>query len=312
MKEKLYRLLGEIRIPEEKKTLLNGYVLQILQKCGIRKTEEIQLAGHQITVVRKPEPDENGIVCFDYSIFEKKKREKAFYNTSTCELTIPDCGYAEYGLVMNMIMVLLESYSETPCYLLYKDRISSVDGYAAIIKDILHIDIQFPHRLRTEDEQEFKRTEYKFYRAIRRDDEDEFIEFWNSDDMIFSDEMKETMQIWSEQYRKMDDEMVSRLIMEDILSELVFDLENTWKCRLVDKSFVDEFLMNADKHEYKKALVVFRELLDEPMKYFPELTKKQAIKWIVYDSRPEFDFIAMSAFQSLLINHQHRQEVLGF
>ena len=57
-----------------------------MDKCGIRKTAEMEAAGKKAIVVSPVYPDENGIVSFDYSIFEKKKRKISTYDMNTCEL----------------------------------------------------------------------------------------------------------------------------------------------------------------------------------------------------------------------------------
>lgn len=97
MRDDLYKLEGIVMIPANEKAEFNRYILQILDVCGIRKTERIELDGRVITVARRPMPDGQGIVSFDYSIFEKKKRKTATYNTNTCELITPDRGYSEFG-----------------------------------------------------------------------------------------------------------------------------------------------------------------------------------------------------------------------
>lgn len=102
MRDDAYRLEGTVRIPEDIKDEFNEYILQILDKCGIRKTEKMELGGQTVTVVRQPMPDEQGIVRFDYSIFEKSRRETAEYNLNTCELKVPDRGYKEFAIVMNI------------------------------------------------------------------------------------------------------------------------------------------------------------------------------------------------------------------
>ena len=51
-------LLGDVNVPEDQMDELNGFVIQLLDKGGIRKTEEITLAGQIITVVKKVQPDE--------------------------------------------------------------------------------------------------------------------------------------------------------------------------------------------------------------------------------------------------------------
>lgn len=99
MRDDLYRLEGTVMIPDHKKAEFNRFILQILDVCGIRKTEQTELDGRMITVVRQPAPDGQGIVDFDYSIFEKKKRGTASYDTNTCELTAPDVGYEEFAEV---------------------------------------------------------------------------------------------------------------------------------------------------------------------------------------------------------------------
>lgn len=55
-------LIGTVRIPENKKDELSGYVLELLDRCGIRKTKEITLGGKKITVIKKAVPDKKGIV----------------------------------------------------------------------------------------------------------------------------------------------------------------------------------------------------------------------------------------------------------
>ena len=100
--------------------------------------------------------------------------------------------------------------------------------------------------------------------------------------------------------------------MEIFLAQIVTDLEQEWGCRLVDQEFITEFMEHREDENYRKALLLYRKLMDQDIRYFPELTKKQAIRWIIRNNRRKFDFIAMSAFQSLLINHKYRYEILGF
>lgn len=165
MQEGKYRIAGTVKIPEDKKAELNSYVMQILDRCGIRKTEYVELNGKRIMVVDKTVPDENGIVHFDYSIFEKKKREQGTYDMNTGELTTPDHGYSEFGVVMNMIMTLQEAYSEELCYLMVGDEPCYIGGYAVLIQTILGIKLDFPHRARMWDRLLFLKNmeEYGFY-----------------------------------------------------------------------------------------------------------------------------------------------------
>ena len=43
-----YKIAGTIKIPEDKKAEPNSYVMQILDKCGIRKTEYVDLDGKMV------------------------------------------------------------------------------------------------------------------------------------------------------------------------------------------------------------------------------------------------------------------------
>lgn len=473
MRDDYYKIAGNVVIPQEKREEFNRYILRILYKGGIRKTEQMELGGKKVTVVSCPMPDSQGIVRFDYSIFEKEKRETAMYHTGTCELITPDRGYQEFGVVMNMIMVMQEAYSASPCYFMYEDRPGKVDGYVALIRELLGINLDFSHRAKlwdmllflknteeyrnitakmiweaysfdlcpfnfeqfiaayqidakeitaprepfqgedeignvpigkleyyvyqtirhlVEEKQEeglevFLRelldadlpgrkalaedarygviaesslyvlpsvivhayaaavnrdfwdvwkslgikgysdiivekgageeTVYEgdgmtlpFYKAIQREDEDEFLEFWEDQTLHFSEDMKECLAVWQKRFQEIG--LEGDFDTEDFLARIVVDLDSDWGCRLVDKAFVMEFMEHKNEENYKKALRMYREFMDEDTAYFPELTKKQAVRWIIRNSRYLFDFTAMSAFQSLLINHKKRFEILGF
>ena len=474
MRDDLYKLEGIVRIPDNKKAEFNRYILQILDVCGIRKTERTELDGRTITVVRRPSPDGQVIVNFDYSIFEKKKRETAAYNTNTCELIVPDRGYAEFGVVMNMIMVMQEAYSAGHCYFMCKDGACPVEAYAVLIRSVLGVELEFSNRAKLWDmllylknteryqditsemvwraypfdfcdfiEEQFiaafdidspkltvpeepfkgekadikdapqaklkyyvyqimleaiekgekesldiflrelldadiqKRQELaessqygliaetslyvlpsvivrayaltlqhdfwdvwkkmgitgyseittkertagsvhdkedkkylSFYKAIQRDNEDEFIEFWEDGNLRFSDNMKERLADWKKHFRETRLEEDFR--MEPFLAQIVIDLKQDWGCRLTDQEFITEFMEHREDDDYKRALLFYRELMDQDTRYFPELTRKQAIQWVLRNNRDRFEFTAMSAFQSLLINHRHRYEILGF
>lgn len=473
-----YKTAGKAAVPEEKKEEFNQHILRILDRGGIRKTEQIELGGRTVTVVGPPTPDREGIVSFDYSIFEKRKRETANYNTKTCELFTPDRGYQEFGLVMNVIMAMQEAYSQGKCYFMDEDEPVSVDAYVGLIRGMLGITPDFSHRARMWDmllflkntegyqnitaqavwkaysfdlweldidqfmaayeidskeitvpqeifdgekdeikmaprgtlkyylyqlmcrlagekqeeglkhflkelldadlasrrklaedtrygtiaevslyvlpsiivqayavaaERDFwdvwKELEIKgysdiiadqkqgrnpvsegeewilpFYKAIQRKNEDEFIEFWEDKPLRFSEDMKECLSDWQKRFQEisLENDFDTDFDTEDFLAEIVADLDRDWGCRLVDRAFITEFTQHKDDENYKKALLLFRDFMDEDTAYFPELTKKQANRWIIRNNRDEFDFTAMSAFQSLLINHKHRYGILGF
>ena len=481
MADTRYKLVGTVNVPEEKKDELNTYVLQVLKKCGIRKTEEICLEGKKFTVITMPKVDENGIVSFDYSIFERKKRDISTYNLHTCELVTEDRGYMEYGLAMNLILTLIEVYSTGHCYLADDNKpCSTVSAYARILKDMMGVELRFlnrsnmwdlllffkkkvnenitsrdilynhtlehapfvdhqvitilamtyenlyktecftepftvdkknlPNRIETtfakyiytvfkklleqnkdkelhaylkelldadyatrdqmadasdELSKEFSDiavfslcvlpayivtiyatareedfwdvwdsldiTGYSdillgekdkidckgasgipFFEAIQRNNQDEFIDCWEEEEMLFSDEMKERLSDWQEQYKQISDSDIAGLDMEKMLADIVNDMTEVWEWRLVDKEFVNEFLEHAEETNYQKAVVLLRNIMEQLISMFPELTREQALEWMIKPHIRTVDKIAMSACQSLLINHKQRKELFGF
>lgn len=51
MADNIYQLAGKVNVPAEKKDEMNTYVLEIMDKCGIRKTEKMTVAGTEVIVV---------------------------------------------------------------------------------------------------------------------------------------------------------------------------------------------------------------------------------------------------------------------
>lgn len=148
MIDNVYQLAGKVNIPAEKKDEMNKYVLEIMDKCGIRKTAKVTAAGAEVTVVSPAQPNEDGIVLFDYSIFEKMKREISTYDLNTCELCTEDRGYSEFGIVMNMIMVLQEVYTNGGCYFVKSGKLCNIEVYLRLLQGVLGKRITLPGRIR--------------------------------------------------------------------------------------------------------------------------------------------------------------------
>jgi hypothetical protein len=165
-------------------------------------------------------------------------------------------------------------------------------------------------RLPVEDipEQEMKTISY--YDIIQRENEDEFLEFWEDKELHLSGEMKKCMQSWKKDFSEIED--TDYTPTEMLLEELITELHDTWNCRYVDYEFVKEFMGHAADETYRKALLLWKKIIRSGCEYFPELTEKQAVQWLLKSMKDEFDLTEMSAFQSLLINHKHRLEILGF
>ena len=149
-----------------------------------------------------------------------------------------------------------------------------------------------------------------FYEIIQREDEDEFIEYWGGQKLKLSDEMKECFEDWNERFEKIVPD--KNFDMEQLLAEIFDELEEYGNCRMADKQFVLDCMEHKDDKNYQKALLLLKEIVEEDMEYFPELTRRQAIRWIMRECRNEFDYTEMAAFPSLIMNHKRRLEILGF
>ena len=470
-----YYILGNVNVPEEKKEELNRYVLELLYRTGIRKTAKIYLDGEEHTVVNRPVPDTDGIVRFDYSIFEKKVRDVAEYNMNTCRLDAPEAGYREFGVAMNMVMVLLEEYSGGSCYymhngkpdplaLAYLDVLYSITGrkfhlahrgkswdmllffhqnnidlklgdiFATLPFDIAPVDTRqmytvvalkcmdeinnkdkseemdrakipdvtqeervvflsqimrqmyknnpeetfsfikrltglsrderteisrkddcfgtvaelslylspplligvycvlsgkefwsiwdslgitgYADPINNEEKEERKEREkrewgFPFYKVILRDNEDDFLEFWDGQrKMELSNELKENMEKWNRLFKGMTYGPDFR--MKNSLATIFGRIDENWDCRYPDMEMIKEFIKNQDNDSYKKAAVLFIDLLDAPCRMFPELTPELAREVSSRGYKAGHINRELDAYMSMLVNHELRAEVLGF
>ena len=473
MDDNRYWLAGKVNVPEDKKPEFNACVMKILNRFGMRKRKEIDLAGDKITILEKPTPDENGIVSFDYSIFEKKKRDVSTYNTNTCELNSVDRGENEYGLAMNCILLLQECYSNGSCFFMEKRKPVDVYVYMCLLSTILNKKIynngrekiwdmllllrktpdtdlpseqdifqsvfpfgyarledfqllsmlpvydtkppktdktpitdrtqiseaiyiaqrEYLYRIMAEeyqhdkkkledflkkllclptsgrkklaetednlgtiaelslyvppagvvslfallekkafwdtweklitegyytdiiheDDKEKKQSEdwkkLTFYEIILRENEDEFLEFWNGENLMLSDEMKERIQIWKRLIDEQEDQL--DLQVKPYLGETLAYIEKEWPCRYIDEMFVEKILYHQDDPAWRRVLLVLRRIVDDGIDLFPEMNRKMAVLWLKLH-RMSFDATAIAAFCSLMANDVARQQVFGF
>jgi len=166
MSEYIYGIKGVVNVPEEKKNEMNDLALEILFKSGMRLTKEIELAGKKHVVVMRPKPDENGIVCFDYNVFEKRTIPESTYDINTCILDAGDVGYNESGIAMNIIRALTESFSEGSCYFV-SDGLpyDSIGIYLALIEELTSRRLLIPSREKLWDLVKFFRDDYEKVRS---------------------------------------------------------------------------------------------------------------------------------------------------
>ena len=360
MDNRVWWLLGEVKIPEEKKEKFNKYVLEILDKCGMRKTEEIVLDGKKVTVVKKAVPDKNGKVHFDYSIFEKIIRKECTYDMNTCKLYTTGDEYGEFGTAIEIIMALQESYTDGECYLMYRNKpFKYMNVHMELLYTVLGKRFYLNNRGRVRDMLQFFENNEKYkevsqtdiiasipwkhvyvdeeqirgivdlksietssyarstsnilislYQFFQYETEDEFLEFWNGASLKLSPELEDALGEWKEKLRKMKD--IPEKMVEKYLAQIILDLKEDGKCRLVDKEFVEEILNHRKEILFRKALVLYRNIIDKDIVYFPELTRKQVMEWVIKGSRSEQESIIIMAYQSLFINNEQRKIVLGF
>ena len=308
MADNMYQLVGKVNVPAEKRDEMNKYVLEIMDKCGIRKMEKMTVEGVEVTVVSPVQPNADGIVMFDYSIFEKYEREICTYDLNTCELHAEDRGYREFAVVMNMIMVLQEVYTNGECYFVKSGKLYNIEGYLFLLQGVLGKRITVPGRARMWDcFGSFNKI--LFYKVIRRKNEDEFLEFWDGHNLVLSQDMKECIQCWKEQFD--DISVPSDMVTEYSLAKIIIRLKGFY-FRYVDKAFVTEFIENGNDLNHQKALILLERILDEGQEYFPELIGEQADEWIIRRNRSKFDHVAISALLSLLTNKKQRNKIFGF
>lgn len=151
-----------------------------------------------------------------------------------------------------------------------------------------------------------------FYEAILHDNEDEFLEFWDTQDLYLSDDMKRNLEEWKELYAEIDEAEAGNMDGEAYLADILRELEDIWGCRYVDGEMVKEFREHSAELPYQKGLLTFRRLIDEDTEYFPELTRRQVKEWIVKRVCGEEDRMRISGYASLLGTHTKRFELLGF
>lgn len=481
MREDMYYIAGKVNVPEEKREEFNRYVLELLYKCGIRRLVKRKVNGRSFNLVEQPKPDKNGIVKFNYSIFEKKERKINTYNMNTCELVTPDRGYDEFGVAMNLIMVLQECYSDGSCYFMSEGTpCYYVDGYLELLNYLLGVIFDMPHRRRAwevvhffgtscpdedvdkiikkyfffipymngmhkydsaealptlflqddkidireatyamersdinensigylhellymkitdllkngedkigdyigrlitmdkkhreelakrEDEfgiiaeislyvlppvlvhaygvaigksfwdvwndygidgpgyrdiirkpgvnirDESKAEDYMlpYYKAIRRENQDEFLEFWDGDNLILSENMENAIQDWKDTFHKL--QVPANYDTEKELADILTELDELWNRRYVDLEFVKEVKKYKKDDNYKKALMVLKSTMDEYATWFPELTRTQANRWVAKGGMDVIGYVKMQSFTSLMINHKQRKNIFGF
>lgn len=141
-----YYLLGDVSVPEERKEELTKHVLSLLYAGGIRKVDMLTIGDKTYRVASVPMIEDDGKIYFDYSIYERRQRNVSYYDTRTCILHTEDRGYQEYGVIMNLILVMIEAYSQTMCMVMNENTIYNVSGAAMLIESMIGVRPTFTNR----------------------------------------------------------------------------------------------------------------------------------------------------------------------
>ena len=135
-----------------------------------------------------------------------------------------------------------------------------------------------------------------FFRALLREDEDEFLEYWDEEGLYLSKNMQENLDEWEQIYGAIDNAEAAGICTEAVLPQILKVMQSVWKCRLVDEKLVKDFMDHPDDIRYKKALWIFIKIIKEAS----EEDGADSVR------------IKLSGFASLLINPKGRWQLFGF
>lgn len=147
-----------------------------------------------------------------------------------------------------------------------------------------------------------------FYKAIEREDEDEFLACLQGDNLHLSEKLSDEIKGWQEDYQHLTP--LADFNMEEFLANVLQDMYFIWHCPFVSKEVIDEFLAHAEDVSYQKLLMVLRKFIDRGLEMFPELPRCQAVK-LVKKARDEKEITHIHSFMSLMENKFQRQRLFG-
>ena len=151
---------------------------------------------------------------------------------------------------------------------------------------------------------------YHYYEAIYRKSEDAFLGEWENRDLYLSNEMKRAIEDWKESYVNLA--VPDAYDMEKEMAEILSDLTTDWDIRYADERFVSDFLEKKQDENYQKGLMLLKTITDRYVDLFPELTRRQALDWVIKRSRSDFDSVEVSGLLGVLSNKEVRKDIFGF
>ena len=115
--KKEYKLVGKVTIPKKKRKEVKSIIQKILYLGGIREKETIEIDGRQCITAGIPKWNAREVISFNYNMFTNTSYEAGRLYLKAGSIKNPCNHDKEYDFVANLIRVVLESYSTTPCYL---------------------------------------------------------------------------------------------------------------------------------------------------------------------------------------------------
>lgn len=292
--DRVFKMVGECTIPEERREELNKHVINLLDRCGMRLMGKMDFKGTSVNVLKHLAPDSEGIVRFDYSIFQHEKVKDGSYDMKTCVINAPSSPFGVCVDVIAFVSALLEIYSTTPCY-------TTVDG----MRINNELSLQLINNILNN-----KESSFKYYEIMEMINEDIFLGVWEDRTLKLSDEMKREIVQWKEEYKSI--KVPDGFDMEKELLNLLKDIEEYWPVRYVSEEFVKEYTLHKGDVSYMKGILLLQGKANCYLEYFPELTRTQAMKWAVSPFRTKFDSDAITALIGALSGKKTRKEIFGF
>lgn len=129
--KKEYKLVGKVTIPEKKRKEVKSIIQKILYMGGIREKEIIEIDGWQCITAGIPKWNLREVINFNYNKFTNTSYEAGRLYLKSGSIKNPCNPDKECDFVMNLIRVVLESYSTMPCYLcviIYRASLRIIHG----------------------------------------------------------------------------------------------------------------------------------------------------------------------------------------
>ena len=144
--KKEYKLVGKVTIPEKKRKEVKSIIQKILYLGGIREKETIEIDGRQCITAGIPKWNAREVISFNYNMFTNTSYEAGRLYLKAGSIKNPCNHDKEYDFVANLIRVVLESYSTTPCYLCCDNIPCFIVDYARVINEMIGKRLSFPNR----------------------------------------------------------------------------------------------------------------------------------------------------------------------